>query len=145
MHYIDTSALLKWYLPERDSDAVSRWIETQTDIAFSRLAWLEFRCALARRVRAGTLDGHSADAALDSFRGDAADGVFTLLPLTDADALAADALMSEVSRTALRTLDALHLAVARSHHAAVIATADRVMAQAARELDMAVIEFGLTP
>ena len=145
MFYIDTSALLKWYLPERDSDAVSRWIESQADIAFSRLAWLEFRCALNRRVRTGTLDGRLADAALDSFRGDAADGAFTLLPLTDADALAADALINDVAGTALRTLDALHLAVARSHRAAALATADHVMAQAARELDIPVIEFGLTP
>jgi hypothetical protein len=145
VHYIDTSALLKWYLPERDSDLVARWIELQPDLAFSRLAWLEFRCALNRRVRVGTLTSVAADSALSNFRDDAADGAFTLLPLTDADALAADALIAELPGAALRTLDALHLAVARSHRAAGLATADRVMAQAAREIKIPVIEFGLAP
>ena len=123
MHDIDTSAPLKRDLPERDSDAVARWIERQSDIAFSRSAWLEFRCALNRRVRAGTPADAAAVAALGSFRDDAADGAFTLLPLTDADALAADALIAELPGAALRTLDALHLAVARSHRAAGLATA----------------------
>jgi len=139
--YIDTSALLKWYLNESASTEVAEWIETQQLLTFSRLGWLEFRCALHRRLRARTLSEAEAMDALHEFSADVEAGAFTLLPLTDEQALAADQLLAQV-QSPLRTLDALHLAGAMSQRAAYLATADRVMAAAAESLGMNVSHFG---
>ncbi len=139
--YIDTSALLKWYIHEPASDEVAAWIQTQSVLAFSRLGWLELRCALNRRVRTGGLAEATAAEALQEFGSDVESGAFTLLPLSDQQALAADELLTQV-RTPLRTLDALHLAVAVSQRVGDLATADRVMAVAAESIGLNVSYFG---
>lgn len=139
--YIDTSALLKWYVHEPASDEVAAWIQTQPVLAFSRLGWLELRCALNRRVRTGSLPHTTAAEALQKFGADVEAGAFTLLPLSDEQALAADELLARL-RLPLRTLDALHLAVAVSQRVANLATADRMLAAAAESLDLSVSYFG---
>ncbi len=48
---------------------------------------------------------------------------------------------SRLSRHGLRTLDALHLAIARDLGAPLIATADRIMAKAAADLGLEVERF----
>jgi predicted nucleic acid-binding protein len=139
--YVDTSALLKWYVAEPGSEAVADWIERQPALAFSRLGWLEFRCAVNRRRRGGDLDAATAADVLERFFADVEDGAFTLLPLADAHALAADDLIARLA-TPLRTLDALHLATAMAHRAESIATADLVLSRAAHEVGMTVVYFG---
>lgn len=139
--YADTSALLKWYIHEPDSEQFAAWIESQPIVAFSRLGWLEFGGALKRRVRSGTLAAPVASLALERFGADVAAGAFTLLPLQDEQALVADDLLRRV-RSPLRTLDALHLAAASQVAAARFATADLQLAAAARELGLDVELFG---
>jgi uncharacterized protein len=141
--YVDTSALLKWYVHEPESDDVAAWIESRPVVAFSRLAWLEFRCALNRRVQAGSLSAAIAQSALQRFADDVAAGAFTLLPLRDQQALLADALLARLDRP-LRTLDALHLAAASDIAAAQFATSDRQLAAAAQALGLSVQFFGPT-
>lgn len=139
--YIDTSALIKWYIREAASDEVAIWIEAQSALAFSRLGWLELRCAMNRRVRIGSLPGPTASEALRRFVIDVEAGVFTLLPLNDQQALTADALIARLAHP-LRTLDALHLAAANAQDAACIGTADRVVKAAAESLGISVAYFG---
>ena len=141
LSYVDTSALLKWYVSEPGSDEVALWIEAQPAVAFSRLGWLEFRCALNRRMRSGDLDAATAGGALQRFFADVEAGAFTLLPLNDDQALAADDLIARLSLP-LRTLDALHLAAAAAHGAASLATADRRLATAAETVGLTVAYFG---
>ena len=63
-------------------------------------------------------------------------------PLDDAHAVAALDLLDRLRPHPLRTLDALHLAAALGAAAAVLATADRVMARAAADLGLDVATFG---
>jgi predicted nucleic acid-binding protein len=139
--YVDTSALLKWYVSEPGSDAVAAWIEEQPSLVFSRIGWLEFRCAVNRRRRARDLDDATADDVLGRFLADVAVGAFTLLPLNDEQALAANDLIARLAAP-LRTLDALHLAAAIAHGADSIATADHDLALGAREMGLKVSLFG---
>lgn len=139
--YIDTSALVKWYVWESGSDQVAEWIESQPLLAFSRLASLEFRCAVMRRVRSGSLTAVVADAALERFAEDLQSGAFTLLPMLDEQVMAAEALLDRIN-VPLRALDALHLAAAQSIRAQDFATADRQLAVAAESLQLSVHYFG---
>ncbi len=139
--YIDTSALVKWYVWEPGSDQVAGWVESQPLLALSRLASLELGCAVRRRVRSGSLPAALADEALEHFAEDLRSGAFTLLPLLDEQVMAAEALLDRTN-VPLRALDALHLAAAQAVRAVDFATADRQLAAAAESLQLSVHYFG---
>ena len=63
-------------------------------------------------------------------------------PLSPAMVDGAVNLMAQLPTVALRTLDALHLAAAQQLGAERIATADRIMRDAAAELGIATANFG---
>ena len=68
-------------------------------------------------------------------------GYLTVYPLEDEHALAAAALIARLKSHPLRTLDALHLAIARGLDVEKVATADRIMAAAATALGMKAVRF----
>lgn len=136
MNYIDTSALLKWYLPERGSDAFGAWIATQEDARISMLSRVEFRAALARKQRARELSSTDARRALDAFVADLDAGTFLVHMLNEEHWLEAEGLLQALPNVHLRTADALHLACARLNQVQFFATADAKLAAAARMLGM---------
>ena len=141
--YIDTSALAKWYLNEPGSDEFEAFITRRPGAIVSRLAAVELRCLLARRRRAGDIAPEIEAEAYRLFERDVGRGHLDLRPLDDAHAVAAlDLLDNRLRHHPLRTLDALHLAAALDASAAVIATADRLMARAAADLGLQAATFG---
>jgi uncharacterized protein len=139
--YIDTSALAKWYLNEPQSEAFEEFISTQAGAAISRLGVVEFRCLLARRRRAGEISRKTEDSVQRAFDDDIRQGVLEVYPLEDLHAVGAAGLIARLPGQPLRTLDALHLAIALDHSAKVLATADRVMANAGKSLGLKVVAF----
>lgn len=137
MNYIDTSALLKWYLPEAGSDAFTAWIATQHEASISRLVSVEMHVVLTRKQRIGELTAPQAKRALTTFLADVDDGLFRMQPIGEAHWDEAERLVAFNTVPGLRTLDALHLAVARIDQAQIFVTADGALAVAARTLGMA--------
>lgn len=140
--YVDTSALAKWYLPEPGSDNFVEFIRRQDSAAISRLTTVELRCLLARRRRAGDITVEHERDAWSTFEGDIRAGYLHVEALSDAHAVTARDLLEQLHDLPVRTLDALHLAVARSLAIRVLATADREMARAAEALGMTAMMFG---
>ena len=134
MIYVDTSALVKRYLQERGSDAFDAFFLAQAPLGISRLTVIEMRCALARRRRAKQVSPKLETRVMEAFRLDMQDGALVVAPFSDDDLTLAYHLMDEVGTVPLRTLDALHLAVARHVAATGFATADKNQAEAARRL-----------
>jgi len=141
MVYLDTSALAKWYLNEKNSDAFVLWIGQQDDVHISSLTATEMRCLLARRRRAGEISTELEQKIFAAFSEDMEHGYLSQHPLNHDHAMAAIGLIDQLPQHALRTLDAMHLAVARGIGADAIATADNIMAEAAESLAMDVIMF----
>lgn len=140
--YIDTSALAKYYLPEPGAEEFAAFAVGERSVAISRLALVEFRCLLARRLRAGELaPTHVADVT-DAFARQIAEGHIEVYPLDDRHTTGAIDVLDRLADHPLRTLDALHLAIALDLGAKVIATADRIMAGAAAALGFDVKRFG---
>lgn len=137
MNYIDTSALLKWYLPEPGSDAFTAWIGTQHEASISRLVSVEIHVVLTRKQRLGELTEPQAKRALTAFLADVDDGLFRMQPIENPHWDEAERLVAFSGVPGLRTLDALHLAVARVDQAQIFMTADTALAVAARALGMA--------
>ena len=140
--YIDTSALAKWYLPEAGSDKLAAWMQQQTDTCISSLTLTEFRCLLARRQRMQLLSGEQVQELYAIFQQDCRDGHLLHFPVTDQNVINAELMIERLPTLALRTLDALHLSIAHDNSAKTLATADKIMAQAAQQLDIKVEWFG---
>lgn len=139
--YIDTSALAKWYLSEPRSEDFEAFLQQQGSGAISRLTVLEFRCLLARRQRCREFDSRLARKVFATFESDIRKGFLTVHPLEDQHAQSAVSLIGRLRGHPLRTLDALHLAIALDLKSAKIATADRVLGDAAAALGIEVARF----
>jgi len=139
--YIDTSALTKWYLNEPLSDAVENYLRSLPTAAISSLTAIEMRCLLARRRRAMEITAEQEMRCQAVFEDDVGEGYLQLLPLEDSHARAAIRLIETLPGHPLRTLDALHLAIARRAGIEIVATADRVMAEAAEAIGLSAKTF----
>ncbi|MCA1926523.1 MAG: type II toxin-antitoxin system VapC family toxin [Thiobacillus sp.] len=140
--YLDTSALVKRYLPERNSEAFDAYLAELGPVHISRLTMVELRSTLARKRRQARLNPEQEMAAMNEVRTDIQNGLLSVAPSTDADFIEAFRLMDELTALPLRTLDALHLATASGLGSGVIATADDVMRRAAQQLQLEVAYFG---
>lgn len=141
--YLDTSALLKRYIPEANSDAFDAYFVERAPFSISRLALVEIRCALAQRRRNKQISAEREKAAMNEIRTDIQDGVLITYPVGDTHFAEAMHLIDKMAKVPLRSLDALHLAIAHSLEVDELATADAVLRQAAHSLGMKVAYFGL--
>jgi len=139
--YLDTSALAKWYLNEPLSEQFEAFIREQSSAAISRLTVVEFRCLLARRRRVGDITKSVESRVYASFEQDVGAGFLQVYPVADEHLIAALSLITRLSRYPLRTLDALHLAIAQGIHCRRLATADKTMAAAWKAIGLGVARF----
>jgi hypothetical protein len=140
MIYADTSALLKRYLTEPFSAEFDALFQ-QGEIASSRLAVVEMRCALARRRRNREIVATRESRINAELAADIQDGALWIASFDDSGFAAAYHLIGRLAHLPLLTLDALHLAIAEQHSAAAFATADKTQAEAARALGFTVHDF----
>ena len=105
--YLDTSALVKLYVEEVDSEKVTTWVGDAYAVATSLIAYVEARAAFARGWREGVLTGAQLRRVVSSFDEDWAR--YTAIAITDALVRRAGGL---AQRHRLRGYDAIHLAAA---------------------------------
>ena len=139
--YLDTSVLAKWYINEANSEQVADYIVKLDIAAISTLSKTEFRCLLARRKRSKELTVELESKIYATFLEDIAQGHLQVYAVEDKHLESATYLISMLPEHALRTLDALHLAIAQSYQVEYIATADTLLAKAAEQLGFKVDLF----
>ena len=128
--YVDTSALFKRYVDERDSDAAERLMAADPVLVTSHLTEVELRRNLTR-----VLDGEDLLEARRQAQADL-DG-FALVSL---DVTTCNEAARIAEQTLCRSLDALHIAAARrAGEHTVLLTFDVRQAQAARTAGLTVI------
>ena len=140
--YFDTSALAKWYLPEKRSEDVEAFLRENGPVHISGLTVVEMRSLLSRRRREKHFDAKSEARVFATFEEDIRKGFLVCHPLPEDLPRGAGSLISILPDVPLRTLDALHLAMAREIDAQVIATADNVMADAGKGMEIDIVWFG---
>jgi uncharacterized protein len=139
--YLDTSALIKLYVAEAFSTEVERLVAEVDGLVISRLSMLEWHCAMARRLRTGQITDDYLNLARTEFTRHLAEGYFRIVPFDDTLLIDALRVLDSTQPVPLRTLDAVHLTAARNAGVTCIATADRVMADAANKLNLAADTF----
>lgn len=128
--YVDTSALLKRYVDEHDSEVALELMRSDPVLVTSRLTEVEVRRNLSRLI-----DGDELERQRRAFSADL--DAFALVAL-DATTMNSAARIAE--QTGCRSLDAVHLGAAqRAGLATTLLTFDTRQARAARELGIAVI------
>jgi uncharacterized protein len=136
--YFDTSFLAPLILPEATSDKIAALIRRLPAPEFVVSHWtrVEFSSLIAREVRMGGLDALAAARADARFEAMLDESFSVLLPNADDFALAKRYLAQ--FETGLRAGDALHLAVASNHRAAMIYSLDKTLLKAGKILDLPV-------
>lgn len=137
--YIDSSALAKLYVPEPESDRLDDFLRGRRGLMISQLAVTEVLSAVARRKREGELRPNHAGRIRKVLLSDAESGSFALLDLNPGIHREAERLLLATESLPLRTLDALHIALAISGAASYLLTFDRRMAEAAEQANLAAI------
>ena len=132
MAYIDTSVLAAYYCPERLSARAQKALRSDPDPVISALVELELHSAVAAKVRGLELSMAAANQIVSLFRLHVADGCFRVVPIEPREYALACRWIGGFS-TALRTLDALHLAAAFANNLTLL-TADRALARSATHL-----------
>jgi len=130
MNYLDTSVLTAYYCREAGSEHIQDMLLGIEERAISPLVKVEFCCAVARKMRSGTLNRETALRIFSEFQVDLAEPRFHVLAIQPTDYELASEWIARLA-TPLRVLDALHLAVAFSGGLRLI-TADRELARAAK-------------
>ena len=109
-YYLDTSALLPYYREEKASKAVQQFLSILTaPVCISDLTELEFASALSRWVRMKEISEAQAALLENAYSEDTRSGLFKRLPISIKHYHQARRWILS-RKTALRTLDALHLA-----------------------------------
>ncbi len=128
--YVDSSALLKRYVREHDSEAAIELMNTDPVLATCRITELEVRRNLAR-----LLDNPKAEVAKRQFLED-----LDAFALVAVDATTCNHAARIAEQTLCRSLDALHIGAAlRSGTTTTLLTFDVRQAQAARSTGLAVV------
>lgn len=134
--YVDTSVLAAYYCPEPLSEQAERRVRALDPPVISRLTDVELHSALAKKVRRDELTEDDAQRVQELFRRHCDRGLYHVVSIQATDFVRARQWMAQRS-TALRTLDALHLAAADRQELHVL-TADQIMSQAGVHLGVPV-------
>jgi len=136
--YFDTSFLVPLIIPEATSGKIAAFVRRLPAEEFTVSHWtrVEFSSLIAREVRMGGLAVQAATRADARFEAMVDESFFVLLPDADDFGLAKRYLGQ--FETGLRAGDALHLAVANNHRAAVIYSLDEKLLKAGKILNLPV-------
>ncbi len=140
--YLDSSVLVKLYVPEANSPDVVSFIETRGQpLVMTRHLSLEVQTAIRRRVFNKTLPADKAKQAIQNFNRDVgASYVFNRaeLDMNQVYGRALDVSREWAALLGVRTLDILHVAAALELHLIDFATSDEKQAQLAERCGLTV-------
>lgn len=136
--YCDASALVKLYVPEPESDRLNRMLARHRDLVASDLVVTEIVSSIARRRREGAVTAQAAADLCRRILSHLDGGVFHRVDVTRDVHREAERLLLALETIALRTADALHLALAASAGVSSILTFDRRLARAASAIGLGV-------
>lgn len=138
--FVDTSALVKFYYPEQDSDKIEALLLHAERIYITNLTIVEMASALSKKVRMGDIKKVQETVLWNTFLDDLQTGQVEVVALNDRDYLkAADLIRDLGGRYGIKTLDSLQLSAAHSLHHAEFLCSDKTLAKVAVKIGIKVI------
>ena len=140
MVYIDTSVIVAYYYPEALSQKAEEFLLSHANPAISNLTEVEVFSAISRKTREGGLEKRTARRILAKFM-EHVDGRFYMKLWLGPHHFRLARDWMGLFNTGMRSLDALHLAVASTQGCPLV-TADRGLAESAEILGLEVVVLG---
>ncbi len=133
----DTSAVAKFYVPEKESRALRQLLETEDGVCVSELVRPELMAVFHRRLREGDWNRRDFTAAVRQFQHDDLAGFWTWLPI---DSLimraAAEAFATLPPTVFLRSSDCIHIVTALHNNFTEFVTFDIHQMRAASSMGL---------
>ena len=139
MYYLDTSVLVALYIPEFKSRKIQNFITGSREISISPLSKVEFNSAVSRRVRMKEISREDGFKIISYFQLHLKDRIYQNFPILQKEYELAQNWIGNFN-TALRSLDALHLAVSFTNKLELV-TSDIILAKAAVNFGIKIIEI----
>ena len=133
--YVDTSVLVKWFVIETHTKEVMAFFNQNNTLMLSELVLLELDCTLRRIERNGAITTAYRLQAEKTLEQQLQDKWFQLTPISMQVFKEAKLLIDGVTPLPLRTLDAMHLTIAKKANIKRLATADKEMLTVAQMLN----------
>ena len=121
MFYIDTSVIVAYYCPETLSETVEQLIVKIKQPAISHLTEIELTSAISRKIREKNLSQADGNRILTQFQSHIEQKFFRRLSIEHKHFQMGKTWIAQFN-TPLRSLDALHLAVASSYSLTLLST-----------------------
>lgn len=141
--FVDTSALIKRYLPEARSDLYADYLNQQPLLFINPLTLLELHSALNRKLRREELSVAHHAKVLSSLQRDMIAAALQVLPMPTNVYRTATRLLETYATQALLTQDALQLAFLLEcpHIVSMFVTDDQVLATFAAAFSFSVMRY----
>lgn len=139
--FVDTSALVKLYYPEADSDQVEEKILRASRVYLCELTTVEFASALSKKKRMRELEAEELILIWDNFNSDLKSAYVNLVSLFEEDySQAAQLILKHGAEDNLSTLDSLQLVAAIKTPRSYFVSADRILTGMANKIGLPVVE-----
>lgn len=138
--YVDTGVLGSYYFPEAFSEEVEALLCDLDEPVISELTEVEFYSMAAKKLRTDNLSEAQIRRVLMKFQGHLNEGFYRRVGVEFADYQHALSYLAEL-KTSLRTVDAIHVAIADRRKLELI-TADRFEAEGAEYFGVPVRRIG---
>jgi hypothetical protein len=136
----DTSAVAKFYVPEKESRSIRRLLEHADQACVSELVRPEIMAVFHRRLREGSWNRRDFLAAVRQFQHDDLAGFWTWLPIDGFILRAAAEIFATLpSEIFLRSSDCIHLITALHHNFTEFLTFDAQQTRAAAALGLTTV------
>ena len=130
MYYLDTSILAAYYCPEPLSEKVEKIIISAKRPCMSSLTEVELASAISRKIREKNLSPEDGNKIFNQLQTHLKESLFRLITVEDRHYQAAKNWILQFA-VPLKTLDALHLAIAAEGDFTLL-TADRQLVKSAK-------------
>lgn len=137
MLYLDTSVIVAYYCPEPLSEKAEAFVRSKESVSVSRLAELEMFSVVSRKIREKNLTKGDGTRIFATFISHLNSSLYTIVSISDDHYRLARDWIGLLNNN-LRSLDALHLAVASSE-GMIVVTADLRLARSAETLGVSSI------
>lgn len=135
--FVDTSALVKYYYPEVDSQEVERILLEAERIYLCELSLVEFASALMRKIRMSDLQEQDRQLIWEAFLSDIQAESIELIDLSQEDfRTASDLILKHGKDHSLRTLDSLQLTAALKVEGSGFLSADKELLVVAKDIGL---------
>lgn len=138
--FVDTSALVKFYYPEKDSDKIEAILLKSSHVYVSALTLVEMASALSKKVRTGGLAHIKETLLWNTFLDDLQTTQMELVSMDDRHYFKASDLIRKFGgKYGIKALDSLHLAVAHSLDNARFLSSDKTLTKVAVKMGLKLI------